>query len=83
MAALWWHNAERDLFDLAASGVLIPVGYRDGDPFPFLQTLIAQTMSDHLGFTNVRKTNLEVAGGKLDAWASIAYFPAPASALAN
>jgi hypothetical protein len=78
MAALWWNSHERNSIDLAASGILLSVGWRDGAPIiPALQTLIAQNMTGHLGFSDVHTNASEVAGGKLDVWASIAYFECP------
>jgi hypothetical protein len=78
MAALWWNSHERNSMNLAASGILLSVGWSDGEPIiPALQTLIAQNMTEHLGFSNVHTNALEVAGGKLDVWASVAYFECP------
>lgn len=59
MAFLWWHSERRN--------------FRDEAGVDELKFVIANLLTQN-GFSNVRHSDLEIAGGKDGAWVSIAHF---------
>jgi hypothetical protein len=60
MAFLWWNSSVREIPEVIGS-----IGE--------LKVVIAGELGKH-GFADVRRSDLEVAGGKAGCWVSIAHF---------